>query len=80
MGSSWPSLPTYHGEEFGVGGSDSSVVVHNADHFGDVVDELLTGGPVGFISKVDSHKKLGDGNGRNGHLVLVGDEVFECRS
>jgi len=32
---------------------------------------------VGFIGKMDAHQKLGDGDSRDGYLVIVGDEVLE---
>ena len=76
MGAPWRSLPAYRGEEFGVEGSDRFVVVNDGDPVGDIVHELLTARPVGFIGEMNADQKLGDGDGRDGYFVIVGDEVL----
>lgn len=35
---------------------------------------------MGVVSKMDAHQKLGDGDGRDGYVVIIGDEVHECRT
>lgn len=64
-------------EELCVRGRDCCVVIDDGDHFGDVVDEGLTGGPAGIICEVDADEELGDGDGGDRCVVIVGDHLVE---
>jgi hypothetical protein len=54
---------------------DRRVVVEDRDDVCDVVDEGLTRRAVAAVSQMDSDEEFGDGDGGDGHLVFVGDEV-----
>lgn len=73
VGSSWPALAAHVGEKLGVRGGDRVVVVDDGDDVDDVVDEGLTVRPVGLIGEMDSDQQLGNGDGRNRRLVVIGD-------
>jgi hypothetical protein len=63
-----------------VGGGNRVVVCDDRDDVNDVIDEGLTIGAVGVIGEVDSDQELSEGNGRDRHVVVIGDQVVECRS
>lgn len=78
--SSGPALAAREGEELGVGGGNRVVVVDDGDDVDDVVDEGLTVRAVRVIGEVDSDQELGDGDGRDRHVVIIGDQAVERRS
>jgi len=80
VGSSGPALAAHEGEEFGVGGGDRFVVVDDGEDVDDVVDEGVPVGPVGVIGEVDPDQQLGDGNGGDRRVVIIGDHLVEGRS
>jgi hypothetical protein len=80
VGSSWLALAAHEGEELGVGGGNRFVVVEDGDDVDDVVDEGLTVGPVGVIGEVGPDQELGDGDGGDRRVVIIGDHVVEGRT
>ena len=63
-----------------MGGGDRLVVVDDGDDVYDVVDEGLPVGAVEVIGEVDSDQQLGDGDGGDRGVVIIGDQVIEGRS
>jgi hypothetical protein len=59
---------------------DCGVVVDDGDDLGDFVDELLASYSMGIVGELNAHEKFGDGDSGDGHLVVVGDVIFERRS
>jgi hypothetical protein len=80
VGSSGTSLAAHDDEELGMGGGDRLVVVDDGDDVYDVVDEGLPVGAVEVIGEVDSDQQLGDGDGGDRGVVIIGDQVIEGRS
>ena len=63
-----------------MGGGNRLVVVDDRDDVDDVVHEGLPVGAVDVIGQVHSDQQLGDGDGGDRRVVVIGDQVIEGRS
>jgi len=72
------ALATHGDKQLGVGCSDHGVVVDDWDDICDVVDELLARHSVAAVGQMDADEKLGDGDGGDGHVVVV-DQALKRR-
>jgi len=80
VGSSGLAVASHESEELGVGEGNRVVVADDGDDVDDVVGEGLTVGAMVVIGQVDSDQQLGDGDGGDRCVVVIGDQVVECRS
>jgi hypothetical protein len=56
------------------------LVVDNGDDLFDLVDELLTAGPVNVVGQQDADQRLSDGHGGDGHLVVIVEQLVKGRT
>lgn len=79
MRSSGSALASHSNEQLSVRCGDYGVIVDDGDNLGDFIDEVLASCSMGIVGELDPHEEFGDGDCSDGHLVVVGDELFERR-
>lgn len=68
------------GEKLGVAPGDVEVVVLDRQRVDDRVDELLSRSPALPVGELHPHEQLSDRHGRDGHVVVVRDDLGELRA
>lgn len=71
------SLLTHMEQELGMLRRDTDVVVEDGKRRGDRVDEVLSARSAGAPRHEDANLELGDGDGRDRYVVVIGDELLE---
>jgi hypothetical protein len=79
VGATWSAGFAYGYEQLGVRSSDVDVVADDGQCLDDVVEERLSRLSALARGDVDADAELGDRDGSNGGLVVVGDEFVEVQ-
>lgn len=72
-----PSLLTHMEQKLGVRRCDADVVVEDWKRRGDSVEEVLSARSSGARRHVDADLELGDRDGRDRRVVIIGDQLVE---
>lgn len=79
MRAAWPTGLAHGDEQLGVRSSDLDVVADDRQRLDDVVEERLSRLSPLSGGDVDADAELGDRDGGNGGLVVVGDEFVQVQ-